>query len=166
MAVIKDSGNRTEFASGAVRDIQEGKGRCDLLPIPEVIEFLSYAGKVEQDPLFLIGEFERTGDRFHLIAAALSFSETEFSDPYTAIMEYAKHLEDGCKKYGERNWELGLPLHRYTDSGIRHYLKHKRGDTDERHDRAFLWNMLCGAATCRMHPEMNTFPINDSIDKK
>lgn len=30
--MIKDSGNRTEFESGFVRDIQEGKGRMDLLP--------------------------------------------------------------------------------------------------------------------------------------
>lgn len=30
--MIKDSGNRREFDSGAVRDIAEGKGRCDLLP--------------------------------------------------------------------------------------------------------------------------------------
>ena len=30
---IKDSGNRREFESGCVRDIAEGKGRCDLLPL-------------------------------------------------------------------------------------------------------------------------------------
>lgn len=29
---IKDSGKRQEFPTGAVRDIQEGKGRFDLLP--------------------------------------------------------------------------------------------------------------------------------------
>lgn len=29
---IKDSGERREFETGAVRDIQEGKGRYDLLP--------------------------------------------------------------------------------------------------------------------------------------
>lgn len=29
---IKDSGTRRQFDSGAVRDMQEGKGRCDLLP--------------------------------------------------------------------------------------------------------------------------------------
>jgi hypothetical protein len=29
---IKDSGERREFNTGAVRDIQEGKGRYDLLP--------------------------------------------------------------------------------------------------------------------------------------
>ena len=30
---IKDSGERREFESGAVRDIVEGKGRCDLVPL-------------------------------------------------------------------------------------------------------------------------------------
>lgn len=29
---IADSGNRTEFDTGAVRDIHTGKGRYDLLP--------------------------------------------------------------------------------------------------------------------------------------
>ena len=31
--MIKDSGERTQFASGAVRDMHEGKGRFDLLPM-------------------------------------------------------------------------------------------------------------------------------------
>jgi hypothetical protein len=31
--VIKDSGNRTAFSTGAVRDIHDGKGRFDLLPM-------------------------------------------------------------------------------------------------------------------------------------
>lgn len=30
---IKDSGQRTEFKTGAVRDLQTGKGRFDLLPM-------------------------------------------------------------------------------------------------------------------------------------
>lgn len=29
---LKDSGQRQEFATGAVRDLQDGKGRYDLLP--------------------------------------------------------------------------------------------------------------------------------------
>jgi len=32
MAIL-DSGERTEFSSGAVRDMHEGKGRFDLLPM-------------------------------------------------------------------------------------------------------------------------------------
>jgi len=31
-AIIKDSGHRREFETGAVRDMAEGKGRYDLLP--------------------------------------------------------------------------------------------------------------------------------------
>ena len=30
--ILKDSGERREFESGAVRDVASGKGRCDLLP--------------------------------------------------------------------------------------------------------------------------------------
>ena len=36
--MIKDSGNRTEFSTGAHRDIQHGKGRMDLLPWYGIME--------------------------------------------------------------------------------------------------------------------------------
>lgn len=36
--VIKDSGDRTEFESGAVRDMHAGKGRMDLLPWAAIME--------------------------------------------------------------------------------------------------------------------------------
>ena len=36
--IIKDSGERTEFSSGAVRDMHAGKGRMDLLPLTAIIE--------------------------------------------------------------------------------------------------------------------------------
>ena len=64
MPEIKDSGDRHEFASGAVRDMQEGKGRCDLLPP-------------------------------------------------AAILRLARHFEAGAKKYGERNWEKGIPINSF-----------------------------------------------------
>lgn len=35
---IKDSGQRTEFSTGAVRDMHEGKGRMDLLPWAAIME--------------------------------------------------------------------------------------------------------------------------------
>ena len=59
------------------------------------------------------------------------------------ILEVAKHFEEGAKKYGESNWQKGIPVHCYIDSAIRHYLKWLRGDTDEPHDRAFCWNLMC-----------------------
>lgn len=35
---VKDSGNRREFSTGAVRDMAEGKGRMDLLPFYSLLE--------------------------------------------------------------------------------------------------------------------------------
>lgn len=39
---IKDSGNRKEFNTGAVRDMHEGKGRYDLLPWDAVHELAQH----------------------------------------------------------------------------------------------------------------------------
>lgn len=39
---IKDSGNRTQFETGAVRDIHQGKGRYDLLPWDAIHELAQH----------------------------------------------------------------------------------------------------------------------------
>jgi hypothetical protein len=54
----------------------------------------------------------------------------------------ARQLEEGAKKYNERNWEKGQPLSRYMDSALRHLFKHLEGFRDERHDVAAAWNIL------------------------
>ena len=99
---IKDSGTRREFASGAVRDMQAGRGRCDLLP-PR------------------------------------------------AILRLARHYEAGCAKYGDRNWEKGIPINSFIDSGIRHILKYMAGETDEDHLVAAAWNLMCAMETEEVH---------------
>ena len=40
--MIQDSGDRRQFESGAVRDMAEGKGRCDLMPLHEVAEIFDF----------------------------------------------------------------------------------------------------------------------------
>ena len=146
---IKDSGERQEFSTGAVRDVQVGKGRCDLMPLDIVSEFMAI--KPEKDYLSYIADFQETENYESLIGAAASFADKYFADRETAVLEYAIQLENGAIKYGPRNWQKGIPMDRYVDSGIRHYMKHLRGDNDERHDRAALWNMLCGAWTRKHH---------------
>lgn len=146
---IKGSGKREEFSTGAARDIQTGKGRCDLMPLDIVSEFMTI--KPEKDYLSYIADFQETENYESLIGAAASFADKYFADRETAVLEYAIQLENGAIKYGPRNWQKGIPLDRYVDSGIRHYMKHLRGDDDERHDRAALWNMLCGAWTRKHH---------------
>ena len=73
------------------------------------------------------------------------------------FLEVAKHFEDGAKKYGPDNWRRGIPVNCYIDSAVRHYLKYLRGDTDERHDRAFVWNILCCIWTVENMPELNNY---------
>jgi len=95
---IKDSGARTEFQTGAVRDAQGGKGRFDLLP-------------------------------------------------KMTIWALAKHYEKGCQKYGDRNWEKGIPIQNYMDSAQRHLTKFELGFTDENHLMSALWNIACAYET-------------------
>lgn len=107
--MIKDSGNRTEFETGAVRDMAQGKGRCDLLP-----------------PL--------------------------------ALLRLARHFEAGAEKYGDRNWEKGIPLHSFIDSAIRHVLRYMAGHDDEDHLCAAAWNLICAMETEEKMPEMMDIP--------
>jgi hypothetical protein len=52
----------------------------------------------------------------------------------------AKHFENGAKKYGDHNWELGQPCSRYMDSLMRHAFKFLEGHRDEDHLAAIMWN--------------------------
>ena len=153
---IKDSGARREFETGAVRDIQEGKGRCDLLPLDVVALWMN---KEENgDPIMMaIASFVEYG-KIEFLERALSLFQEKMSwDQPTLILEVSKHFEDGCKKYGENNWQKGIPVKCYVDSGVRHYLKWLRGDDDEPHHRAFCWNMLCAIWTCNHKPELHDY---------
>lgn len=153
ITMIKDSGNRREFESGAVRDMQEGKGRCDLLPL-DVAGRLLDKHEIGDKVIKSIAQFQENPDVKYLYWAIRNFADLREWDIPTMILEVAKHFEEGCKKYGENNWRKGIPLHCYIDSGVRHYLKWLRGDEDEPHDRAFCWNMMCGIWTYMHESEL------------
>lgn len=163
---IKDSGERKVFETGAVRDIQEGKGRCDLMPLDVVAGLLSMEVSDEEDPIiqsiYNFKEFE--ANRFEVNLSFLYYALKFFCEKYynnsfaDMFLEVAKHFEAGAVKYGENNWQKGIPVHCYIDSAIRHYLKFLRGDDDEPHDRAFVWNILCCIWTCIHKPELNDVP--------
>lgn len=99
--VVKDSGKRQEFASGMVRDTQEGK--ADI-------------ARVYDGPL---------------------------------IDRLAMHLTKGAAKYpdnedGTPNWtNANSPeeLHRFKKSAARHFRQWMRGDKDEDHFAATVFNM-------------------------
>lgn len=139
--MIKDSGSRTEFETGAVRDIQVGKGRPTLMPLQVVATLLDE--RLGGDSVMqAIAQFTDTGDTHYLYQALSYFANMAYeSSVETMFLEVAIHYEQGCAKYGEDNWKKGIPVNCYLDSAIRHYLKYRRGDDDEFHNRAFVWNV-------------------------
>jgi hypothetical protein len=158
--MIVDSGNRTSFDSGAVRDIQKGKGRCDLLPL-DVVAWILGAVDDADAVLDYVCLFVADGNIMHLYDA-LEYFRNQWGIPTeTMLLEVAVHFEEGAEKYGDRNWEKGIPARCYINSAVRHYLKYLRGDQDERHDRAFVWNIMCCIWTCNHKPEMNNYATQE-----
>lgn len=149
---LVDSGERTTFCTGAMKEITEDKGRCDLLPLDVISDLLihhknhSYEGQENRSSLMildLINEFIYKGDTTNLIMSICLFIDCVYPNIYEGILELSKHYRDGALKYEDRNWEKGIPLHNFIDSAVRHFLKYLRGDNDEPHDRAFMWNLVC-----------------------
>ena len=156
---LKDSGNRRQFESGAVRDICEGKGRCDLLPLDVVGEFMS-------DPIFASLNRFQEKDTVESLYAALSMASEKmiFGSDANMVLEVAQHVEDGARKYGVNILRRVIPVHCYIVSATRLYLKWLRGDVDEPHDRAFCWNVMCAIWTVIHHPELDEYRLVKTAD--
>ena len=182
---ILDSGARVEFDSGAVRDIKEGKGRCDLLPL-DVFTLIEYRTDVdtaiekEMKPyssismtgrIFIaIERYKETLNTKYLSYAAREFISysmtlTGLTSSYIWI-DLSKHYEEGAKKYADRNWQKGIPVHSFIDSATRHLIKFIDNWDDEPHDRAFLWNIV-GAIWTHMHrPDLIDINLCDILDNE
>ena len=95
---LKDSGERREFETGAVRDMAAGKGRYDLVP-------------------------------------------------YDPLRRLALIYEHGAVKYGEHNWQKGIPVSSFIDSAMRHLQKFAADMTDEDHPAQAVWNIFAAMWT-------------------
>ena len=147
--VIKDSGNRTDFGTGAVRDIQQGKGRPDLLPMDTMIALVECRVVNAIVPDFRLAEvsflvFYRDRNFEALLDGILNLCYRRAKDDLSSVLlDLSRFYEAGCKKYGDRNWEKGIPLGTYFCSGIRHLWKYMSGEKDEDHLIAAIWNFCC-----------------------
>ena len=155
IAELKDSGERKIFETGATRDISKGKGRCDLLPLDTIVYILEPGSIETRRILISIDEFLKTGAVERLREAIYAFCDQRDWSPTTMLIELSIHYEDGARKYADNNWKKGLPVHCFIDSGLRHYFKWLRGDEDEPHDRAFVWNLVGAIWTMENKPEFN-----------
>lgn len=96
MFEVKDSGERTSFSSGMVRDVATGK--------------IDYSLALD-GPMF---------------------------------QRWAEHLTKGAVKYEKRNWMRAAgdeEYQRFRESALRHFIQWFRGDVDEDHAAAVLFNI-------------------------
>ena len=70
--------------------------------------------------------------------------------PPFAMRRVAGVYERGAAKYGDRNYEKGIPLTRYLDSALRHTFELLEGKTDEDHAAQAAWNLLAFLQTQEM----------------
>lgn len=63
--------------------------------------------------------------------------------PPLTIHDLALHYQKGCQKYGDRNWEKGIPISEYVDSAKRHINEFELGLIDENHLISAIWNLVC-----------------------
>lgn len=70
---------------------------------------------------------------------------------HRALGRVAKVAERGAAKYGDRNWELGIPEERFMDSALRHLCQYMSGDRDEDHLGQAAWNILAAIEMQEMH---------------
>lgn len=159
---VQDSGNRVTFEGGGQKDYFVGKGRCDLIPL----EVFCQHGPFENPILCRIGEFIRANkapsnkaNRLSLLYDIMNrFVCDSGVTNADMLLELSLHYEAGAQKYSDRNWEQGIPTSSLINSAIRHYCKYMRGDKDEPHHRAFLWNLLGCAWMLTYRPEYDDLP--------
>ena len=55
---------------------------------------------------------------------------------------YAQALHEGAEKYGERNWEKGIPESNLLNHALYHLFQLVQGDKSENHQSHLVWNVL------------------------
>jgi hypothetical protein len=141
--VIKDSGDRTQFASGAVRDLRIGKGMSCLIPVEAWIRL---------SKLYPNGYAGISIDAWTRLAIHYEKGRIKYSD--------ANNVD--C---GNENWLKGIPLMIYFDSAVRHLQKFLQGEKDEDHLAATLWN-ICGMIETERRIDAGILPKElDNRDK-
>lgn len=62
--------------------------------------------------------------------------------PVEPLRRLAELYTRGAEKYGENNWEKGMPFSRVYESLFRHMIDWRSGDRTEDHGAGVLFNMM------------------------
>ena len=79
---------------------------------------------------------------------------------YTRL-RFGYHMRIGANKYGDANWEKGLPTECYLESLDRHLAMFKEGDRSEDHLSAIMF----GIQGCMINEQKEGIPANYYFNK-
>lgn len=125
--VTLDSGNRDEYSTGARRD-NGGDKPNPLRMTPEAYRKIFGFKFDRSDPLWT-GADKVLDPEYRLI-------------PPLPLNRVQGLFERGAEKYGDNNWQKGIPMQRIFESMMRHMILWWAGDTTEDHAAAVVWNAM------------------------
>ena len=141
---MHDSGSRSEFVTGAIRDTATGKAQVWLLS-PFFLR--SMAAWDSRYILFYdVASYMIDKKKHHLVRLM-----DDLLQGHTMPKAYGGRdgwerlcnwLEEGRKKYSAWNWARGIPISRSLASLLRHLMAVMRDDHDEDHRAAAMCNVM------------------------
>ena len=79
-----------------------------------------------------------------------------------AIERLAEVCAEGAAKYGDFNWEAGMPAHDLLNHALRHIYRFLSGDRSEDHLGHALWNVGGAIHSLELWPELNAEHLRES----
>ena len=127
------------FESGATRYATDY--RYDLIPSSIIGTLLKHD---KQAYVFAVNLRAYLHDESVLYSLLHSLTEvvSPVSDYTTLAHFYAQALHEGAVKYGERNWEKGIPESNLLNHAFYHLFQLVLGDESENHKSHLVWNVL------------------------
>lgn len=71
------------------------------------------------------------------------------------LREVARTCSEGAAKYGDWNWEKGMPVHDLLNHAIAHIYQFLSGDRSEPHLGHAAWNLLAAIHSHELWPHLN-----------
>lgn len=71
------------------------------------------------------------------------------------LREVARACAEGAEKYGDWNWEKGMPVHDLLNHAIAHIYSFLAGDRSEPHLGHAAWNLMSAIHSNEIWPDMN-----------
>lgn len=73
----------------------------------------------------------------------------------------AKACHEGAERYGDFNWEKGMPVGDLLNHAIRHIYRFLGGDREEDHLGHAAWGLLAAIHSMEAWPELNEYSLRE-----